>query len=136
MSVTTSMYFLARDEVYNDEKPYRLRFVPPPGFPETNINTEKHEISIGDIRTQERKFSLEREGFALLPLKSSMNYDDFFDVAKIEQVYLKEVAELLISSMKASRVQIFEHLVSAQFLGKKRYYADYKGPQKTHQFSL
>jgi hypothetical protein len=111
MSVTASMYFLANLPLYEDEKPYRLKYDPPAGLPESNIEMEQHSIFIQDVRKHERDFTLQKDGFALLSLKSAMTYEDFNDDTKIQTIYLKELAGVLRSTLDASRVQIFEHLV-------------------------
>ena len=112
MAVSASMLFLAQASLYNDVKPYRLKYTPPAGLPETNIHTERHEISIADARTLDPHLNLQQDGLELRKFKSAMSYDDFDDEEKIKQVYLKEIAELLKLSLNASRVQIFEHLVA------------------------
>lgn len=105
------MGFLARVPLYDEVKPYRLKFVPPSGLPESNIQVEQHDISIHDVRTLDRGLDLQKDGFAFLPFKSAMHYEDFDDDEKIKHVYLKELAQSLKTSLSASRVQIFEHLV-------------------------
>src|ERR1700753_4313665 len=94
--ITTSMYFLKPQDLYRNEKPYSLRFVPPEGFPRSNIALEKHEdLQITDIRSRVDQLSFEENGFKIMPLETEMSYDDFDDEEKIKRVYLLEVANTL-----------------------------------------
>jgi hypothetical protein len=110
--VSTTVNFLAADELYQHEKPYILKFDPPLDFPRTNHKIEKRDLCIKDIRGQEQDFSLPKNGFALMPLNTKLSYDDFDDDTKVTTVHFKEVAEGLQKLLGAFRVQIFEHLVS------------------------
>ena len=111
--ITTSMYFLKPQELYLTEKPYSLRFVPPEGFPRSNIALERHEdLHITDIRPKVNELSFEKHGFAVMPLETQMTYDDFDDEDKIVDVYLLEVANKLRDRLGAKHVHIFEHTVS------------------------
>jgi hypothetical protein len=112
MAVSASMFFLAQVSLYDEVKPYRLKYAPPAGLPESNFQVERHEISIFDARTQSPRLDLHKDGFEFKTFKSAMSYEDFDDDQTIKQVYLKEVADGLKLSLKASRVQIFEHLVA------------------------
>jgi hypothetical protein len=109
----TSMYFLRKEDRYKTEKPYSLRFVPPEGFPRSNILLEKHEdMSIEDVRPTVDELSFEEHGFKILPINTPMNYGDFDDEQKIIDVYLREVANSVRDALGAVHVHIFEHTVS------------------------
>jgi hypothetical protein len=122
MSVSTPMFFLAQVPLYNEVKPYRLKYLPPSGLPQSNIQLEQHEISIRDVRTLDPGLDLQKDGFAFIPSKSAMNYEDFDDDENIKRIYLKEIAESLKTPLNALRVQIFEHLVrkAHQLISKYR----------------
>lgn len=108
----TSMNFLSREDLYQREKPYLCLFETPEGFPKSNIRLSKcTDLKIEDVRGCDSTVSLQTHGFAIMPLKSKLSYDDFDDAVKIKTQYLPEVAELLRRLTEASRVQIFEHLV-------------------------
>lgn len=110
------MNFLPRDALYQTEKPYLCLFETPAGFPKTNIRLSKcKDLTIEDIRCQESRISLDSHGFAIMRMTSKLSYDDFGDNAKIKSQYLSEVAECLRCFCRASRVQIFEHVVSINF---------------------
>lgn len=110
--VTTSMYFLQPQPLYETEKPYSLRFVPPEGFPRSNIALQKHEnVRIADIRPTVDQLSFEENGFMILPLETQLSYDEFDDEARLIEVYLREVADALRDALGAKHVHIFEHTV-------------------------
>jgi hypothetical protein len=107
------MNFLLRDTLYETEKPYLCLFETPAGFSKTNIRLSKcKDLIIEDIRGRESGFLLGSHGFAIMRMTSKLSYNDFGDNAKIKSQYLSEVAERLRCFCKASRVQIFEHVVS------------------------
>jgi len=111
MSVVTTMDFLADSKQYLGEKPYRLKFEPPAGLPRTNIQVDQQQQLIEDIRGREKDFTLENNGFTLVPFHVEMAIEDYDEEQKIKALYLPKVAELLKDMLRASRVQIFEHLV-------------------------
>lgn len=112
MSTIGSISFLSQDgSLYMEEKPYSLKFPPPDGLPKSNIQGYSHDEVIENVRGQEERFSIESHGFALVPLESVIKYDEYDDEEKIVELYLPQVAAMLKRMLKASRVQIFEHLV-------------------------
>ncbi|PVH80612.1 hypothetical protein DL98DRAFT_588208 [Cadophora sp. DSE1049] len=116
MSVNSSMYFLDDIPLYQEEKPYRLKFQPSSDIPATNIQVKKHEVNFTDTRSRVKDYSLKKNGFQLIPMESTMLGSDFEDDAKIKKVYLTEVGNSLKKLTSASRVQIFEHLVRKSYV--------------------
>ncbi|KXS94833.1 hypothetical protein AC578_3668 [Pseudocercospora eumusae] len=116
-TITSRINFLARDPIYEHEKPYNLKFDPPKGQPYTNIKADTRDTCIEDIRGREQNFRMETQGFAVLSLEddgeegTTMAYEDFDDRTKCQDVYCKQVAEGLKRMLGASRVQIFEYVV-------------------------
>ncbi|GAB7348199.1 hypothetical protein MBLNU459_g6203t1 [Dothideomycetes sp. NU459] len=110
-TLTTGVYFLKKNSLYDEEKPYSLRFTPPTGFPRSNISLEFHDITVQDARPFKDELSLEKNGYAIMDLHTEMNYDDFDDETKIKEVYLSEVSNVLRKYLGATSVQIFEHTV-------------------------
>ena len=108
----TQVYFLKRSPLYNEEKPYSLRFTPPSGFPRANIVLECHDITIEDTRATKDDLSLEKNGFAIMNLDTTMEYDQFDDEQIVKDTYLRELSDALRVYLKASHVQVFEHTVS------------------------
>lgn len=111
MSVTATISFLANDPIYKEEKPFRFKYQPPAGVKETNVVLEDCEVLVRDIREHGADVRIEEQGFALYPFKTAMAYEDFEHYERIESVYLKEVAEFLKKELKASRVQVTDHVV-------------------------
>lgn len=112
MDVFSSISFLAHKELYDEEKPYRLKYeVPDTSVPSTNITAETQEQTLRDVRGNEKDFSIAKTGFSLLRLEATMAYDDYEDEEKITNIYLKQVADGVKELLGASRVQIFEHVV-------------------------
>lgn len=107
----THTHFLKRLPLYNEEKPYSLRYTPPAGFPRANIEVERQEIQIQDIRSRVASLSLAQDGCEILRIASRMKYEDYDDDEKTKAIYLREVAETLCRHLGAQRVQIFEHTV-------------------------
>ena len=105
------MNFLAHDSLYDEEKPYLLKFDPPSGFPQSNYNIDTKQQLIQDIRGREKHFSITKNGFAIMSLHTELSYEDFDDDKKLREVYFPEVADALRKLLGAFRVQIFEHLV-------------------------
>ncbi|KAL1302193.1 hypothetical protein AAFC00_002623 [Neodothiora populina] len=109
--ISSQVYFLKKDPKYDTVKPYSLRFTPPAGFPRANVELEAHDITIEDVRPVVKELSLKKNGFSIMPLESSMQYEDFNDKDKVIDVYLRELSNTLRQYLGATRVQIFEHTI-------------------------
>ncbi|PVH83071.1 hypothetical protein DL98DRAFT_558939 [Cadophora sp. DSE1049] len=109
-SVQTSLYFLARDELFKTEKPYSLRFPPDGDLPQSNIRREKFEVSINDIRKGESP-TLERNGFQVMNMQSAMCYEDFADEKMIKDVYLPELQNALMKELDGRHVHVMDFAV-------------------------
>ncbi|RYP41076.1 hypothetical protein DL767_001237 [Monosporascus sp. MG133] len=98
MTMKARMAFLARDELWNHVKPYKLGYEPVGiDLPRTNHKLEVHEVDIHDMRGISDRVSLDRNGFEVHQLHSKLPYEDFFDSAKVAAVYLKEIQGLVKS---------------------------------------
>ena len=112
--LSTSMHFLEKNEIYETEKPYLMMVESDEHFPKSNFKLqERTDLKIEDIRDRQHEFSFERNGFKIIRLESQMTYDDYDNEERRRSVYLGEVAEALKRSLGATRVQIYEHLVSS-----------------------
>ena len=110
-TVETSMHFLTRDIMYEKEKPYQLKYAPEVGIPKTNFRLEKQDpITISNMRGQERQFSFQRNGFAVLKMDKEIPYEDFSDPEGIRR-YLEAVSENLKMLLGANKVQPFQYVV-------------------------
>ena len=107
----SNTHFLKRGSLYDTEKPYSLRFIPPDGFPRANINLERHDIDLHDVRKDKSQLRFGSDGYEILDFNSAMAYRDYDDDEIVKDVLLKEIANLLKSFLGAQHVQIFEHTV-------------------------
>ena len=107
----TSINFLKRDELYEHEKPYQLKYAAAEGIPISNIRLEKQDnIKITSIRDREAQFSFERNGFAVLRMNEEIPYDDFSNPDGIRR-YLDIVSVQLKDLLGADKVQAFQYVV-------------------------
>jgi hypothetical protein len=111
--VNTYTHFLQRHPLYEEEKPYSLRFTAPEGFARANIKLDKHELHVHDVRSRIGELSLEKDGCYLWKLHSKLTYGDFDNDEMVRKSYLPQVADGLCVMLGASKVQVFEHTVSA-----------------------
>ena len=70
-------------------------------------NFVMQRVAIHDGRVRPEPFSLDREGFQLVPQASAVA--DFYDDDQIAELYDAEVKDLLRAATGAARVEIFDH---------------------------
>lgn len=105
------MQFLAKDALYESEKPYKFKYAADVGIPTSNLRYQKQEpIKISSIRGRERDFTIEKNGFAVLRICRDVSYDDFSTEAGIQR-YRDLVAEQVKTHLGADKVQVYEHRV-------------------------
>lgn len=87
--VQATVYFLARDPIYDTVKPYTLRYQPAKGtpLPRTNCKREAHEIQVEDLRTGEKNTTFDSHGFQVLDLPGQLTYDEYRDQVRVREVY-------------------------------------------------
>ncbi len=72
--VLATMTFLAADPLHEVEKPYELLYVPTDDTPRENIKAEVvHDIIVEDLRPEKGTLSLDRDGFIVADLNTSMS---------------------------------------------------------------
>jgi hypothetical protein len=76
------------------------------GAPRVFFETERHVVSIHDLRPLAGSLSLDEEGFELRRLESAVQ--DLYDDDAIEKVYYPEIEALLREGTGAGRVVIFD----------------------------
>ena len=106
------MHFLARDKLFEIEKPYSLRFPPDGDLPQSNIKREKFKVIINDMRRGERP-TLEQNGFQIMDMESSMHYSDFDNEEQIKSSYLPEVEAALLKELNGRHVHVIDFAVSS-----------------------
>jgi hypothetical protein len=108
--VEASLYFLARDKLFEIEKPYSLRFPPDGDLPQSNIKREKFRVVMNDMRKGEPP-TLEQNGFQIMDMESAMRYPDFDDEERIKSLYLPEVESALLKELGARHVHVMDFAV-------------------------
>lgn len=93
------------------EAPFQYVYDPPAGAEKHNLGEDPHPAVVRDARgkVEEYGLSLDTSGFQFVEYPSVEK--DFTDDAKIEDVYYKEVTELLKEKVGAKRVFIFDHTI-------------------------
>ncbi len=81
--------------------------VPGGQVPEHEGNFVMQAVPIHNGRSRAEAFSLDREGFVLVPQSTKVR--DFYDDGEIAAVYEDEVKSLVRDITDASRVEIFDH---------------------------
>lgn len=109
--VQSSMLFFARDDLYEHEKPYQLKYIPDSGVPASNYRVEKREgIKISSMRGREDQFSVEKNGFAVFKMDQATPYTDFNNPEGIRK-YLETVVQSVKTLLGADKVQVFNYAV-------------------------
>jgi hypothetical protein len=101
------------------ERPRTFTYEPTDGSPRSTIRTEAHRLPIHDIREEDRAFSLDREGFAVVHHQSAVS--DFEDEDQVRGVYYAEAERLLKEVTGADRVFIFDHTLRRRIPGQEDY---------------
>jgi hypothetical protein len=108
----TQISFTKYDERYKLEKPYTFK-VPLEGADIPSSNIDQSGIGtahITDIRGNEADFSLPDNGFAILPVRDDLLYEEYHDEIKVQK-YFRELEVLLKNHLGAKDVRVFRHAV-------------------------
>jgi len=98
------------------DKPHTYNYEPPPGTPRENFNNDTRRVLIHDLRGQEDRFSLDRQGFAAVRhVSAETRFDDEDSLAR---VYYPESESLLAGLLGAERVLIFDHTIRRRIPGQ------------------
>ncbi len=89
-----------------DTKPYFNSSALTGGAPEVFFETERHNVTVEDMRPIADTLSLDVEGFELLTRPTAV--DDLYDDTAVDTTYAEELKALLIEHMGASSVHIFD----------------------------
>jgi hypothetical protein len=104
-AVHTQIEFLRPTEA----RAYSYNYEPAPHEPPPTAQFEPHDVLIRNLRRAPVQLSLDRHGAALVEHRSALR--DFYDEARIVEVYYPEAAALIKSAMGAQRVAVFDHNV-------------------------
>jgi len=90
-------------------KPFSHQYDPPPGQPVRSHQYESRKVFIQDGRPLADAFSIDREGFALVPHATKVA--DLYDAFALKNEYYPETEALLKAETGASKVVIFDHTI-------------------------
>ena len=90
-------------------KPFSHQYDPPPGQPVRSHQYENRRVFIQDGRPVADTFSIDREGFALVPHATKVA--DLYDEAALPGSYYPETEALLKAETGASKIVIFDHTI-------------------------
>lgn len=119
---TTLNYFAALD----DDAPYQYVYDPPEGVPKNNVGADPHPVVIHDARGRESEFSIDTSGFQYVKHISAEK--EFVDEERIQDVYYKEVEDILKKETGAKRVFIFDHTIRRKAVDNGRSVPGQRGP--------
>jgi hypothetical protein len=128
------------------ERTYMYTYNPPSGVPTTNVKIDPQVQFIRNGRAGTSTLSLERQGFALLKMHTSLF--DFSNSDDVRRIYYPEAEQLLMTSTGADRAIVFDHTFRRHIAGaidrKHRFrqpvhlvhvdYSDNSGPRRVRHF--
>lgn len=104
---TTLNYYAPLEN--NTEAPYNYVNEPPVGTLRSNVGLDTQPVVVHDARGRESEFHIDKNGFQYVKYPSVEK--EFDNDARIEDVYYKEVEDLLKKEVGAKRVFIFDHTI-------------------------
>lgn len=115
-SVNAQLYFLTPLPKYQTEKPYTLRYLPPPSsssasIPQTNISRTMHTLTFNDMRAHP-ELRYNKCGFMKVECKSVMQYEDYEDAEMVGNFHQNKVEEVVKQALVAEGVEILDWVVS------------------------
>ncbi len=110
MGTRVKLTYAAPLELFKHEKPfYSILPFTISGAKQTNFASSVEEFEIRDIRKRIGDFSLEQNGFQIVD--HATTFDDWHGGTKVVKEHYPEVHELLMHTLGADRVFIFDHSV-------------------------
>ena len=104
MNLSSQLKFCKRDPKWSHEKAYSLSYNPPPGVKATNVEHEPMGVTVHDVRPYKDSLSFDREGFQIVNLESKLEYEHFFDMTQVQNVFGEELREMLFRVLGAKGV--------------------------------
>lgn len=101
-----------------DERPVYWLTKPPAGVPWRNTKGDRRVLPVHDARSVEPAPSLDREGFSLVALETTVG--DLYDPEAVRAGYYAEVEKLVAEATGARRVLAFDHNVRNQEKAERR----------------
>ena len=108
--------YLKYEPKHELEKLYMMNYDTEGAFPRTNAKNELKAISVQDMRQLNAPPSYELCGFATWKLRSVLSMEDFDQSSKVEEVFYREVKDLLKNKYpEACAIEVLEHQVPLIF---------------------
>ena len=109
-----SVRYMDRLELYKTEKPYVSSLEPwnVPGARSNNLSTTATDVNIRNMRPILKEFSIDRQGFQVALMSTTMKEADFYDSSLIQSTYYDECKVFLEREFGAEKVQFFDNTVS------------------------
>lgn len=109
-----TLTFFERESWPSHERPYELLFQPPTSdFPVCNYKVvQVPNVPIHDLRPLKNKLSLDREGFLIADINTSMEYEDYFNQEKLKTTYMPKIKTFLKEKLGIRAAYIHECVVS------------------------
>ncbi|RHZ68076.1 hypothetical protein CDV55_107860 [Aspergillus turcosus] len=109
--IRAPLYFLRKDPTYQTVKPYNIHYYPKEDFPRHNLIHAPCEVLVKDMRAQEPPVALDTVGFGVYRLDTKMEYSDFQDETKVEQIYCRELEDYFREALGAKNVRALDFQV-------------------------
>jgi hypothetical protein len=108
---TVQLVHIARDPLYETEKPYAADFSVPKG---SNHVFDVKSVVIKDVRSSENNFTLDKNGFCLLESPTSVTFESLGSKGSDSSIlsYYQEMESLVLKRFpEFSKVVVLEHQV-------------------------
>ncbi|VBB84477.1 Putative Aspirochlorine biosynthesis protein N [Podospora comata] len=110
-----SVFYMKPDPLYDKQKPYFMNVpIDPawgPKIKQTNVSYTRKTIAVADVRGHERLFSLDKHGFCLQDIHTSLEYHDFTNTDLVVTRYYQEVQVFLKQYTGATEILPFDFQV-------------------------
>jgi hypothetical protein len=121
--VHSSIWFLAKDELYATVKPYTLAFTPDSAIPRENITREEKSKNISDIRAHLDEIIFDRNGFMVLEMPEHPEAVDWDSKMSVEKEFYPAVTASIEDAFPGASCIILHHqvCVNLQFCKSRVY---------------
>ena len=112
--VHTTFPYLARDAIYQKEKPYATDFI----LEDSDVALTNHvfdfmNLVVRDAQPQRDSFSLQKNGFCFLKAMTSLSNENVGDEHFLEKTYFDEIEEVLHDKFpEYTRIECLDYQVS------------------------
>ena len=108
--VTSTVLYLERTDLWEEEKPYYIHGHRPDNVPRDNYKISEHEVLFVNSRGHEDEFKIESSGFEWARLHQPS--EEKLDTPLSIERYMKEISEFIKQYFDAEDVLPYEYQVS------------------------